>query len=443
SVALIPKAPLTPGAAYTVSLAGTVDLGEGPKPYARNWSFTTAPEHRPLVRRMTSTTMGGVMQQIGLEGSGFGQGLRVYIGGLPVGSLTLESAQSIAVTPPRGLAGTGPFDLLMVTPAGSEIVWRDLFGGRPVQLPAASSPMRSVPLRVHGADAGVAALQHVDGPLLLPEAALAALGALRAEVPEIERTYWTWAGRTGDYMAGRAVARVGDTAFLLGLPVQRWDGLLYVDREFVSRLTGEPLQVADGAIEMGMRDLGAHWARNQVVRLLRDGVVSGTGDGRYRPDESLTRAAFVKMLTQARGLKPLPGQTGNLADTAGHWVAAQGFIGAAVQAGIVVPAEYPGGKFGPDLDISREEMAVMVSRALGLEAAARARQVAVKDGVAAIGGKPFSDAATWTRPGHIAVAVEKGIITGYREADGRYTFRPYRQATRAEAAVMVVRTLSQ
>ena len=442
TVSLIPTRPLTPGATYTVTMGGSVDIGQGRQPYSRTWSFTTAPEHQPMLRRMSSTTLSGVVQQVGLDGSGFGQGMRVFLGGLPVGSVTVQSAQRISITPPPGLA-SGAVDLLLVTPGGREVSWTNLFGTATTLFPAGRSPFSQTPVRVNGSLLGAAALRHSNGTVLLPEEALVQLGALRADVPEIGRTYWTWGGRTGDYMLGRTVASVAGRQLLLGLPAQRVSGRVYVDREFASQLTGGGLWMEDGAVNLGMGDLAGHWARPQIEQLLRDGIVTGTGDGRFRPEETLTRAAFVKMLTAARSIAPQPGKTGGFSDTGSHWVGAQGYIAAAVQAGIVTVAEYPGGKFLPEQPISREEMAVMVTRALGLDAVAKARSEDMKGGTATVAGRSFTDAASWARPGYIAVAVEQGIITGYQESGGSYTFRPLRQATRAEAAVMVVRTLSR
>ena len=86
----------------------------------------------------------------------------------------------------------------------------------------------------------------------------------------------------------------------------------------------------------------------------------------------------------------------------------------------------------------------MVVRAMGMEDEARTgRWAAPFSGPATIQGKVFSDAATWERPGYVAAAIESGIVTGYEEPDGTYTFRPAGVAKRAEAAVMVVRMLDR
>lgn len=439
TVSLIPYAPLTPGATYTVTMAGQVDSdGKGLKPYSRTWSFTTASESVPLLKRRVLQSYGGTLASVAVEGSGFGQGMQAYLGGLPVTDLDVESGGRLTFVPPAGLT-QGDLDLLVITPEGREATWPLFVEAGEARLPA-GSPFREVPLLVHGQRVG-SALQHRDGPLLVPEAALRELGALPSQVAGINRTYWTWAGRTGDYTLGRVVSTVGEFRFAMSLPVQQRGGTTYVESEFVERLTLTAAQRSDGEVSLGLRDLGGHWARPQVIRLLREGIVGGVGAGLFQPDAPLTRAAFVKMLTGARGMAPRPGETGGFSDTRNHWVAAQGFIGAAVAAGVVVPAEYPGGRFLPDQAITREEMAVMVTRALGLDSQARLVTLSDSGVVATVAGKTFSDASLWRYGGYVKLAVEKGIITGYPETDGRYTFRPDRQATRAEAAVMIGRAL--
>jgi hypothetical protein len=188
-------------------------------------------------------------------------------------------------------------------------------------------------------------------------------------------------------------------------------------------------------------DVSGHWAEAAISRLAGMGVVSGYPDGTFRPEARLTRAAFVKMLAKATGTALDPGNDGGFADSGGHWVATQGYLGPAVAAGIVRLEDYPGLRFEPDREITREEIAVMAVRAMGLDNEARARVVPVYGGETELGGRRWADAGSWTQPGHVAVAVSEGIVVGCLEPDGRYTFRPGGLATRAEAATMVVRLL--
>ncbi|MDF2627309.1 MAG: putative S-layer associated protein [Symbiobacteriaceae bacterium] len=438
TVALIPVAPLEPGASYEVTMAGQVDVGQGLQPYTRTWSFTTAPDQVPDFARRWTTRIGSMLRDVTVSGSGFAPSMRVYLGGLEVENLQVESSGQFSFEPPPGLPAAAAHDLVVVTAGGREARWPEFLAEGQFTLPA-GSPFSNLPMVVHGEALALPAKLHASGQVLIPASALEHLGAMFAHVPELGRSYWLWGGRNGDYTMGSVAAQVEGLPMSLALPVQRLGGETYIDQAWVSRLLGDPVRLAGGQVQIGMQDIAGHWARPLIIQLLRDGVVSGAGSGWFGPNDPLTRAAFVKMLVGARRVPVRPGNAGRFADTAGHWVAAQGYIGAAVEAGFVVPLEYPGGRFEPDLPISREEMAVMVTRALGLDTSARSLTLDLAEGTATVAGRPFADAADWTRPGYIAVAVEQGIINGYPADGGFYAFHPFRQATRAEAVAMIVR----
>lgn len=178
----------------------------------------------------------------------------------------------------------------------------------------------------------------------------------------------------------------------------------------------------------GLRDIARHWARSLIETAVQRGYVHGYPDGTFRPDAPVTRAEALKLVVAAWGLKPDPKGTQPFADLGGHWLAAQGWVQAALQAGIILPEE-ASGRFEPDPPAAREQLAVWVVRAMKGEDRARAWQ----------GTLPFRDAGDVTRVGHVALAAERGIVTGY--PDG--TFRPKGTATRAEAVAMVERALRQ
>ncbi|MFZ5827894.1 MAG: S-layer homology domain-containing protein [Bacillota bacterium] len=448
TVSLIPIKPLTSNAAYTVRMQGEVDLGDGARPFDHRWSFQTAAEYRPILKSRVATTTipGNELRSVRLEGMGFAPGLRLYLDGLPVEGLEVLSESRLTFLPPAGYAGQQA-DLLVVTPGGTETLWRSFFGQERFAQPQAQ-PFAQIPLLVRGQGVGRSALLHKSGALLLPEEAILKLGGSAERVGEIKRTYWRLGDQAGEYTLGRVAASLGEAPLLLALPVQEWSGTTYADATFVRSLSKTETQLIAGELYLGNRILGildieGHWGLAAVRRLLEAGIVSGYGDGSYRPNATLSRSAFVKMLTAANGLPLRTGDGGGFLDTGSHWVTEQGYLGAAVAAGLIRPDEYPGRRFEPDRAISREEIAVMVTRALGLEQEAQARQIKLVGGAATLGARTFSDASTWIRSGYIAVAVEAGIITGYAEPDGRYTFRPERSATRAEAAVMVVRALDR
>ncbi|MDI4646976.1 NEAT domain-containing protein [Cohnella hashimotonis] len=108
-------------------------------------------------------------------------------------------------------------------------------------------------------------------------------------------------------------------------------------------------------------------------------------------------------------------------DTAKHWAAAS--ISRAVKLGIV--NGYSDGNFRPNAAISRVEFAVMLGRALDLQG-----------DEAELSFKDAADIRPWAQS-FIKQAVASGIIGGFEDG----TFRPAKEISRPELAVMIVRAL--
>ena len=198
-------------------------------------------------------------------------------------------------------------------------------------------------------------------------------------------------------------------------------------------------------------DVEGHWAQDSIEQAISDGWVDGYPDGTFRPEGTITRAEFVKMVLDAIHLTPNSAMaywlTENsvsvkdpltlkkyspapFSDMATNWLTTQGWLEVAVNFGLVVPSDYGSNQFGPSTPITRREIAVMVDRAMGK--VYPASQPLTEE-------LPFTDAdqiPEWVR-GYINEAVKAGVLTGY--PDG--TFGHSKSATRAEAVVMVQRML--
>lgn len=173
-------------------------------------------------------------------------------------------------------------------------------------------------------------------------------------------------------------------------------------------------------------DLQGHWAADDVSKLMARGSVGGYPDGSFKPDASITRAEFSKILRQSLGLTSVTGN--DFADTAEHWAVSD--IHTLADSQIIVPVEY-GRNYGPDYNITRREIAIMLIRAMGLN-----------DSATAYSGQTtgFTDDASIKSydKGYLYLAKELGLVGGYEDG----TFRPNNRATRAEACVMIVRLLT-
>ena len=177
----------------------------------------------------------------------------------------------------------------------------------------------------------------------------------------------------------------------------------------------------------GFSDLDeAEWARDAVETLAEKGVISGDGDGRFRPNDTVTREEFVKMLMEASGIAS-EGVACPFVDVfKNDWF--YSYVGAARQAGIV--SGLSDSIFGVGLKISRQDAAVMINRAADYVG---------KNLVSAKEYTSFSDEGQIAE--YAADAVRKlyecGVISGMEDG----SFRPQGLATRAEAAVMFTKLI--
>jgi hypothetical protein len=192
------------------------------------------------------------------------------------------------------------------------------------------------------------------------------------------------------------------------------------------------LPVPGVAVAAPLSDMQTHWARTQVEAGVSAGYVSGYPDGSFKPDAPITRAEFYKLLGAAMRLSGGNEATGFVeeAQTPLHWSFAQGHIPAAVGAGLLFPPDYAFALV-PDTRVTRREIVLAAVRALGKEplVAGNRQQLDNRD---------WPGMAGWLKP-YAALAVGSGIVTGYADR----TLGLERNATRAEALVMVQRILNQ
>lgn len=167
------------------------------------------------------------------------------------------------------------------------------------------------------------------------------------------------------------------------------------------------------------RDVPAgHWAAGEIDRATTAGFIAGQGDGVFGLGLTMTRAEFASMLTRLMGWESAAG------GAAFSDVAADAWYHDAVQTIAANGAVDAGGAFRPGDAITREEMAVMLVRALGYpELAADNADLSI----------PFTD--VHTNQGYIAMAYDFGIIAGKSDT----SFDPSGTAKREEAAAMMVR----
>ncbi len=127
-------------------------------------------------------------------------------------------------------------------------------------------------------------------------------------------------------------------------------------------------------------DLAGHWAAGPVSRLAAAGIVSGYPGNKFDPSRKITRAELVVMICRALGWQPAGGE-GEFRDNAEIPAWSRGYVLAAAGRGVV--SGYGDGTFRPSKEVSRSEMAAMIHRALSLPAGEGVRPAGVfTDGAA-------------------------------------------------------------
>lgn len=101
------------------------------------------------------------------------------------------------------------------------------------------------------------------------------------------------------------------------------------------------------------------WYADDVNKLIAFGIIKGYEDGNFKPDKEMTRAEVAVMISKA--LK-LSANSNGFKDTDSHW--AKNYIAALKEHNII--NGYSDGSFKPDGKITRAEMVVMINRAFNI-----------------------------------------------------------------------------
>lgn len=178
-------------------------------------------------------------------------------------------------------------------------------------------------------------------------------------------------------------------------------------------------------VATSFKDVNQDWAKDAISALGARGIVKGVGDGEFNPNGQVTRAEFITMLMKLFDLSDESATTSFSDVKQGAWY--HGNIATAQKLGIVNGK--PNGRFGVHENITREDMAVMVYKAVQI------KQLALVSGEATA----FKDEANIASYAKQAVEAIQGagIINGV----GNDEFAPKKNASRAEAAVMIYNLL--
>ncbi|OBZ09180.1 S-layer homology domain-containing protein [Bacillus sp. FJAT-26390] len=177
-------------------------------------------------------------------------------------------------------------------------------------------------------------------------------------------------------------------------------------------------------------DISQHWAKADIELLASKLVINGVTDNTFAPNSNITRAEFAALLVRSLGLASDASSAAFTDVKSSDWYA--GVVGAAVKAKLV--DGFDGNRFKPNDTITREQMAVMVTRAIAAAGITSGASTGQNEPLTKF--KDHAAISSWAQAA-VAEAIEANIITGLT-AD---TFAPSEKATRAQASVMLKRLM--
>lgn len=121
--------------------------------------------------------------------------------------------------------------------------------------------------------------------------------------------------------------------------------------------------VNNAGVHTRLSDIGAvDWAKDKIQKLFSRGIVSGDENGRFNPENDVSRAELVKMIVEAFGLEE-NGKPSNFSDIASDaWY--RDYVSIAAAHGIVLGAN---GRFNPEAFATRQDIAVILTRAMSFK----------------------------------------------------------------------------
>lgn len=201
-------------------------------------------------------------------------------------------------------------------------------------------------------------------------------------------------------------------------------------KKFLAILLCFIMLISTTCFAAGFSDLTSeHWAYKNVTNLVENGVINGYPDGTYRPENTITRGEFFKlMMTAAEGeeLFIIPNMVAQKwTDSYMHYAENEGLMmdGTSIE--------------NVDDPITRLEMVVVLSKTAVKKNIRKRFFDGEQDTLQTV---TFNDISELSEIDQIYIknATDLGLINGY--TDG--SFKPNGYMTRAEVATIIYRFLS-
>jgi hypothetical protein len=153
------------------------------------------------------------------------------------------------------------------------------------------------------------------------------------------------------------------------------------------------------------------WYAEAVAYLSGSGIMTGTGNGKFSPNDAFNRAQLAMVLYRIAGEPAVSGAASFTDTSPDTWYAKP--VAWAQQSGVINGVG--DGKFAPEIPVTQEMLVTMLYR---------------------MAGEPSADVAS-DASGYAANAVGWSRANGIAPATADYTFAPKENAVRAQVAVLV------
>lgn len=206
-----------------------------------------------------------------------------------------------------------------------------------------------------------------------------------------------------------------------------WD---YIVNDDFRKSTQSIISMLSGSIEkteeIKITDIETYWGKDEIQAMIGLGVVNGYPDKTFRPNASITRAEFAKIIVTALKLENVIYKGGFSDISIGQWYANN----VATMVKNELALGYPDGTFNPNGDITRNEMAAILSKVLKLELSEEEQAVLIST------LEDLKLIPDWAKVSVAAVIKAELVKVG---TDNNYN--PLNKATRGEAASAIYRLI--
>lgn len=205
-------------------------------------------------------------------------------------------------------------------------------------------------------------------------------------------------------------------------------------------------------------DINGHWAETTINKLADKGIVAGFGDNSFKPNGTVTRAQYLKMIMNAVGIEEVECSDEMILDAnKTDWYS--GYLNSALNKGLIPKDMISGykaeiitdtaedgsiissyvvysGSFNGNDSITREEMAFLTMSMYQYVLNAKTMQdLSEKQDMQFLDSSDISD---WALTG-VQLSAANGLIEGMDDGN----FYPKETTTRAQAATVIDRVLEK